>query len=95
MTVGYLFVITVQHIVVMPVVIFHVLQRPVMPVVITVLHFVVMPDLIGHLLVLETEGHHNAPDDAGCTEDYERILPAELVSDISRKPSCEDHSHIV
>ena len=58
MTVGYLFVITVLHIVVMPVVI-------------TVLHIVVMPDLIGHLLVLEAEGHHNAPDDAGCTEDYE------------------------
>ena len=52
-------------------------------------------DVAIFLLVPKTEGHHDAPDDAGCTEDYERVLPAELVGDVSCKPSCQDHSHIV
>ena len=47
------------------------------------------------LLVLETDGHHDAPDDAGRTEDDERILPAELIGDISGKPPGKDNTHII
>ena len=45
--------------------------------------------------VLEPERHHGRPDDSGAAEDVERVLPAQVVSDIAGQPAGQDDADVV